>query len=81
MPWSCLGTWSGKRVALVSAVWVLLMFAVTIARALLAARAYRRAHPEAEMYIVGVGTPGGLPAVVGPPIVLLVAWLWARRRS
>ena len=79
MPWSQLGTWSGKRVALVSLAWVLLMLAVTIGRLLLAARTYQRAHPGEDTYILGVGTPGGLPAVLGPPVVLLIAWLWARR--
>lgn len=74
-----LAAWSGARVAWISFAWVCFVLALTAARAFLTARAYHRAHPD-EDYLVAVGTPGGGWSVFGPPLVLLVAWLVARRQ-
>jgi hypothetical protein len=67
-------------VVLVSAGWALLLTALTMARAVRAAQAYRRSNPDAEGFLIGVGLVGGFRALLGPPLLLLLAWLWARRR-
>ena len=76
-----LARWSGWRVALVSLAWVVLLLAVTLARVERAGRAYRRAHPGADTYLIGYGVPGGLWGVIGPPLILVGLWLWARFAS
>lgn len=73
-----LGKWSGWRVAMLSLGWLVFLVALTIARATLAGRAYQRAHPGTDGYLIGYAIPGGLWAMAAPPLVLLAAWLWAR---
>lgn len=80
-PWSRLGRWPGRRVLRVSIAWLLLMVVATLARVALAARAHQRANPDSDSFLLAVGTPGGFPAVLGPPFVLWLAWRWARRRT
>jgi hypothetical protein len=76
-----LARWSGRRVMLLSAGWVVFLLAVTLARVVRAAHAYQRAHPGEDTYLIGYGVPGGLWGLIGPPLVLIAVWVWARLAS
>jgi len=68
-----LGRWTGRRIALVSILWLLAIVVGSVGYGL------RHMTPPEEpgAFAIGLGAP--LWLAVSPPLILVVAWLAARR--
>jgi len=72
--------WRSRRVIGFGLLWILVIVGWTIARTVLRAMPYYRAHPSEDVYFIVSRPPGGIWVVLGPPILLLVVW-WTQRPS
>ena len=70
--------WRLRRVVGISILWLLFLVGFTVARAVVLAHQLEREAPEAPVHIVVGHGPGALWAVLAPPLMLLIAWRWAR---
>ena len=67
--------WRFRRIALLCALWIIFVLAVLIERSVAFARQVSREHPTDDLYVVLLHLPGGLWTLLGPPALLVVAWL------
>jgi hypothetical protein len=71
--------WRPRRILGISLLWMLSLWAVAVVRGgILWARQIRQENQGADLYVI-VHTPGGAWALLGPPLLLLAAWRWARQ--
>jgi hypothetical protein len=74
-----LRSWSVRRLCLTALAWVIGVQLVILWRPLAAAIAAARANPAGDFTIAAPHVRGGSLILLGPPLVLAVVWLWARR--
>jgi hypothetical protein len=70
--------WRTRRIFGLSLVWMLGLFAWLAIVAALRTRQLERDHPAEAIYM-SVRLPGGGWTLLGPPVILVAAWLWSRR--
>lgn len=74
-------TWGWGRIALAWACYWLLLAAALVVWLWTDVRRLTRAYGAADfLYGYAVGGLAGTLVLLGPPVALTLAWLWARRR-
>jgi len=71
--------WHLRRVVALSLLWILAAFGYRVVRSIAFAREVQAQHPTADIYVALIHLPGGLWTFLGPPALLVMAWLALRR--
>lgn len=66
------------RVLAVSAGWMGALLLIAAVRSGMQSRAFERQDASGRKYYVAARIPGGRWLLVGPPLVLVLVWLWSR---
>jgi hypothetical protein len=77
MVWRALGRWRFRHVARVVGAWL----ALSLGALLLWATLTTRAYVGTDTYVVVHLTPWIALIIFGPPTLLMMLWLWRRRRG
>ena len=70
--------WRLRRVLGLSVLWIAMVLVALVARSIAFARRYQP-QPSNDFYVVFLHMPGGLWTLLGPPLLLVLAWLVLRR--
>ena len=70
--------WSLLRVLSLSVSWMLTVLLVAAVRSGVQSRALERQDASGREYYVAARIPGGRWLLLGPPLLLLLLWLWSR---
>ena len=73
-----LRNWRFRRVVALSLLWMLVVLGVRIAQSVAFARQVQP-QPSGDFYVVFLHLPGGLWSLLGPPVLLGMAWIAMRR--
>ena len=78
-----MANWSLARVLSLSLFWAVVLFAIAAVRSDKQRRALERQHGPGREYYVAAHIPGGRWMLIGPPLLLILWWLWshASRRA
>jgi len=73
-----LRNWRFRRVVALSLLWILVLLGIRLEQSIAFAR---RVQPQrsGDFYVVFLHLPGGLWSLLGPPILLMMAWIGMRR--
>ena len=72
-----MGNWSLGRVIALGIGWMVLLILVAAIRSEMQRRALQPQHPGTDIYVM-LRIPGGRWFLLGPPVLLLLAWLLSR---
>ena len=70
--------WRLRTVLGLSVLWIAIVLSALVARSIAFARQYQP-QPSDDFYVALLHLPGGLWTLLGPPLLLIVAWLAVRR--